>query len=58
MTAPPSPIDDSPPGSWRAELARREGQPTRCAACGQSVCSHPDAIYQGIVPLPEQESAP
>lgn len=38
---------DSPPGSWRAALAPN----VRCKACGQAVCGHPDAIYQGIVPL-------
>ena len=54
----PSPIDASPPGSWRAELARRGGQPTRCAACGQSVCHHSDAAYQGIIPPPAQETVP
>lgn len=39
-------IDPSPPGSWRAALA----PDASCAACGQAVCGHPDAIYQGVVP--------
>ena len=46
----PSSIDDSPAGSWRAEIARREGQPVTCAACRQSVCCHSDLEYQGLVP--------
>ena len=37
---------DSPPGSWRAAL-HPEGT---CAACHQTECAHPDAIYQGAVP--------
>ena len=46
----PSSIDDSPAGSWRAEIAWREGQPVTCAACRQSVCQHSDLEYQGLVP--------
>ena len=37
----------------RSELAdaplERE-QETRCAACGRTLCDHPDPIYGGIVP--------
>jgi len=46
-------IDDSEPGSWRGALALREpGGRTACAACGQSVCEHPDAVWDGRVPPP------
>jgi len=42
-----SAIAYSPPGSWRAAM-----QPdATCAACRQTECAHPDAIYQGAVPL-------
>lgn len=43
-------IDESPAGSWRAELARRAGESVVCAACRQSTCNHTDAEYQGLVP--------
>jgi hypothetical protein len=43
-------IDDSPPGSWRAALEPNGS----CAACRQRECSHPDVVYQGLVPLPER----
>ena len=39
-------IDESPPGAWRAALA----PDAFCAVCGQLTCSHPDALYAGIVP--------
>jgi len=39
---------ESDPGSWRAALAP-EG--TRCAGCGERICPHSDAVYQGTVPL-------
>lgn len=42
------PIDDgSPAGSWRAALAPNAA----CKGCGHTVCDHPDAVYQGVVPL-------
>ncbi len=41
--------DFSPPGSWRAALAPG----SHCQGCGQSRCGHPDAVYQGVVPLPK-----
>jgi hypothetical protein len=44
--------DDSPPGSWRAAM-----QPdSTCAACRQTECAHPDAIYQGTVPPPGERA--
>jgi hypothetical protein len=42
-------IDDGAgsPGAWRAAI-----EPNACCkGCGQVVCGHPDAVYQGIVPL-------
>lgn len=36
----------SPPGSFRAALAPN----ANCAACRQSLCDHPDAIYAGVAP--------
>lgn len=47
MTNPTLTIDTSPPGSWRAEIAHREGKPTACAVCRQSTCEHTDAEYLG-----------
>ena len=50
MIGPTVTIDvDSPPGSWRAAIEPGRG----CKGCGQTVCNHPDAVYQGVVPLPE-----
>lgn len=37
----------SSPGSWRSALAPNAS----CAACGQAVCDHADALYQGVVPF-------
>jgi len=39
---------DSPPGSYRAALAPNAAS---CRACGQHECAHPDAIYQGVIPV-------
>lgn len=36
--------------SERANGSLKDGPQTRCAACGRSVCDHPDPIYGGIVP--------
>lgn len=44
----------SPPGAWRSALAPGAS----CAACGQAECTHPDLIYQGLVPLLPSESHP
>ncbi len=56
----------SAPGAWRGALARRaavageapggSGERLSCAACGQAVCEHPDAVWQGV--LPAADGAP
>ena len=56
MTPPerskPTTLDESPPGSWRAAM-----QPgATCAACHQTECAHPDAIYQGAAPPPGERA--
>ena len=42
---------ESPPGAYRASNA----PDATCAACKQTICHHPDAIYAGAVPQFERD---
>lgn len=34
-------------------MGRLDDMP-RCKACGRAICSHPDPVFQGLIPLEER----